>query len=358
MISHVSLYNYRNLNTQVPISDLGNVLIDTNGAGKSNFLESIYLSISGTPYRDFSTIAETVGPSDTFARVQLTFDNTQLQIVTQSSPQTTRRFSVNGKQRIWSTLIGKFPGILFAPQSVDIVNSEPSLRRRDLDQFLSIVDKDYATNIQKYQKLLRNRNAVLKNVRENKSNITELDYWTQELLLTGIKIFQSRIDFFEHIKPYMSNIWMELISGLQNPFTIIYKPHSDLEIDTYVTRLQQKYVDNQNKEIAAGQTLYGPHKDDYILMIGDKNLRYFGSRGQQRLGALIWKLAQRDYTQNISDHHVLLLLDDIMSELDSVHRTLVGDFLLNNELQFILTGADENDIPVELLRRAKRLKLR
>ncbi len=126
----------------------------------------------------------------------------------------------------------------------------------------------------------------------------------------------------------------------------------------YFEALGQKYAQNQEKEIVVGQTLYGPHKDDYVLSLNGKDLRYLGSRGEQRLAVLAWKLSQHEYLYKMREKNAILLIDDVMSELDVAHRQKVADVIsADDRYQVIVTSADIGDVPDSIVASANRLTL-
>jgi len=382
MFSSLTLKNYRNL-SDLTLTDLtSNVVISgANGQGKSNVLEAIYLTTTGRSFRPMTAITEVIGDSGDFAKVELMTDSGEhLEMITAlSKNRLSRKYILNTKQRSIGSIASRFPVLLFAPHSVDLVSNEPQVRRDDLDTFLVALSNDYRASFNRYQKVLKNRNALLKAIREQKAGRAELAYWTDELSKLAEKIYTARLKFFVDIAPFLKNAATQLYGGdFIDNFVIHYIPASvggsvenggnveemdDQEKKNslhgeYGEILREKFFNNIEKEIIVGKTLYGPHKDDYELMLASRNLRYQGSRGQQRLGALLLKLAEWEFMNTSTGKQAIFLIDDLMSELDPELREETAEFLISAPFQFILTTADKREIPEILLKNSVEIEFK
>jgi DNA replication and repair protein RecF len=299
MFVTVSLQNYRNIK-ELSLKDLGSniVISGSNGQGKSNLLEAIFLSTTGRSFRPMNNLSETIGVEGEFNRIELISKNEDIleMIVSLHDSRLSRKYTLNTKKRSIGTITSKFPVLLFAPHSVDLVSNEPGTRRDDLDSFLVSLSTDYRHAYERYIKVLKNRNALLKAIREQKATRAELGYWTEELINLAGKIYEYRDSFFTAIRPFISQAASKLYSKKsEKDFSIKYIPASVGEIrdgiqditydndqkEKYINVLSNKFADNLEKEIIVGKTLYGPHKDDYELTLKGRNLRYQGSIGQQ-----------------------------------------------------------------------------
>jgi len=376
MFVSLTLKNYRNLSDLTLTGLTSNVVISgANGQGKSNILEAIYLATTGRSFRPMNALTEVIGDNGDFAKVELITDGGEaLEMITAlSKSRISRKYILNTKQRSVGIISSRFPVLLFAPHSVDLVSNEPQVRRDDLDTFLSALNSDYRASFNRYQKVLKNRNALLKAIREKKAGRTELLYWTDELLKLAEKIYIARLKFFVDIRPFLKNAATQLYGGdFVDNFAIHYIPASvggDVENrgnteekgdqenrnslhGEYGDILREKFSSNIEKEIIVGKTLYGPHKDDYELLLASRNLRYQGSRGQQRLGALLLKLAEWEFMHTMTGKQALFLIDDLMSELDPIHREETAEFLISAPFQFLLTTADKREIPKILINKS------
>ena len=184
MLKSITLKNYRNLKTlKTDFSEQGNLIIAPNGSGKTNFLEAIHYSLFGNSFKPLNTSIELIGPEETFAKASTKWDLDNLEVTISNINNTlTRRFLLNKKKFPISKISSKFPLILFAPTTVDLVAGEPQLRRDDMDHYLSVSIPGYKESLSKYKIILRNRNAVLKGIREGKLKRNLLDYWNDEIV--------------------------------------------------------------------------------------------------------------------------------------------------------------------------------
>ena len=349
MLKSITLKNYRNLkNIKTDFSEQGNLIIAPNGSGKTNFLEAIHYSLFGSSFKPLNTSIELIGPEETFAKASTKWDLDHLEVTVSNINDTlTRKFVLNKKKFPISKISSKFPLILFAPTTVDLVAGEPHLRRDDMDHYLSVSIPGYKENLSKYKIILRNRNAVLKGIREGKLKRNLLDYWNDEITKLSEILFKLRNHYFVEILPFFHKAKEILYKDVEKDFQISadYTPNQKFEENNYAESLKKKFEENIEKEIIVGKTLYGIHKDDFTISLNSENLRFKGSRGQQRIGALILKMAQiLNYFEKYKKFP-LLVLDDIMSELDQANRQKVGQYILENKIQFILTTADKMEIP-------------
>lgn len=363
MLENIQLINYRNIPTfDDSLAETSNVIIAPNSSGKTNFLESIYYSTLGNSFKPIQFVNELIGTERDFTRISTSWSSSNLEVVVSKiNDKFYKKFSIDQKKVPVSKVIGKYPVLIFAPNSVDLVSGEPSLRRTDLDDYLGLLDREYQQHIDRYFNLLKNRNALIKVIRERRSNGSELKYWTSELVKSAAIIFRKRKDFFIAISNTVSKTVEEMEIFLKDSYylelSLHYTPNIDCDPDEFSNILMQKFDENSEKEIAAGKTLYGIHKDDYKFLHGDQNLRYFGSRGQQRLATFLIKISQMTYYFNKFETYPLFLIDDLMSELDNTNRKKVAQYLSNQEFQFVLTSAEELEIPEILLDTSKQLFL-
>jgi DNA replication and repair protein RecF len=358
MLEQVELTNYRNLSVAKTLARC-NLIVEPNSTGKSNFLESIYFSNFAHTFRPITDLSELIGNQGPFARITLQWsDMPDLKVIISQSPRLERKFELSGKRKKLSEIISRHNILLFAPTTIDLVAGEPAVRRTDLDDYLSIFNPEYFAAWSSYQLVLKNRNAVLKMLNDGRSAAAELDYFTSQLIALAGKVYNFRQEFFAQIVPFISDIGSSLFSIPRGELDVNYVPNlQHLAGEDFVTALTEKFSLNRAKEIAVGKTLYGVHKDDYVFYLRGSDLRYRGSRGQQRLGGLTFKLAQIKLLSAHNQKPTLLLLDDLMSELDQKHRDTCADYLLASDYQFILSAAELGDVPQQLIQGCQRLEL-
>ncbi len=319
------LHSRKHLDFSTPTT----ILVGDNASGKTAVLEAIYLLSSGSSFRAKLT-SELISFSSEFARVAANITNsdseqTQLQILftrgeLQGKKVSSRTFFVNDVKRQRRRLTSFLSSVLFRPEDMRLVEGSPARRRGFLDAVLSQVSQEYERAVRAYEQALRRRNKLLVQVRAGEQPRTSLNYWTQTLLKHGEVIQEARRQFFSHTASVSFPLHLQAV----------YAPSI-----VSIAR-QTEYAD---REIAAGHTLIGPHKDDFRveleLELEQRDIAVYGSRGQQRLAVLWLKLCERSYLQSKLDAMPLLLLDDIWSELDDNSRALVEQIL--PEQQAIIT---------------------
>ncbi len=341
---HLKLTNYRNYsNLDIELDGRPTILLGNNAAGKSNFLESIYL-LSTTKSPRVEVESELIKKGGSFARVEGVAkegeEETTLSvtILGESEGQSAgKRVTVNGVPRRVVDFIGQLPAVLFSPSDIGMVTGSPSLRRWQIDLGLAQIDREYKRALTLYEQFLTARNRVLKRVKEREAQPDELDYWTEELIKHGQVISAKRQQFFEFMN--------SLKGGLGN-FRFEYKQS---QID------KERLEHYRHREIAAASTLIGPHRDDFHFFEGDRNLAHFGSRGEQRIATLAFKLAQLEYMSQALGKRPILLLDDVFSELDATHRAYV--VLMVHKQQTLMATVELENIPQSFLDQARILKV-
>ncbi len=362
MLNNITLYNYRNIEkARISLHDKVNTLIAKNGYGKTNLIESIYYSIFRTSFRPLKSYTEIIGNKDISTKIELEWDSNDIVIILNSEPKQIRKTLLNSKRGVKKEILSKFALILFAPHSVDLVNGEPKIRRDDFDSFLLLVEPKYETLLKQYTTVLKNRNAVIKAIKDGFSKKNELHFWTDKIIDLSSQLSEIRENYINKLNTIVPSLSQELYHDVLD-LHIIYHPNVDVsENNSFYESYAAKYIENEKKELIIGKTMYGAHKDDYSFLFSTKeqelDLKFHGSRGQQRIGSFLFKMGQSQILENEHDIKVLLLLDDIMSELDSTHRENIAKLLLQKENQLLITGADRNEIPKILLDNSNSISL-
>lgn len=325
------------------------VVIGPNTAGKTNLSEAIHLLLTGKSFRTSSDM-DMIAFGQDIARVQGLLvqnnDKTKLEVVI-ARPQATggrfsKKFFVNGVAKTRSHAIGLLPLVLFRPEELEIIIDGPSLRRDFLDRALEQTDKTYEQAKRIYDRSLRQRNALLRQVKETgRRNDEHFTYWDNLLITHGQIITEKRKTFLDFINKTSKTIFQ--LQTMYDASTI-----SRERLDQY-----------KDAEAGAGVTLVGPHRDDFFVTMkinnDDKNMQHFASRGQQRLAVLQLKMLEITYILQQTGQKPLLILDDIFSELDSMHIQLVLDNV--QESQGILTTTHKEFIPKAILAKATVIEL-
>lgn len=314
-VNYIKLKNYRNYkDAQIAFEDGVNFVVGDNAQGKTNLLESIYVCAMGKSYKTIKDKLLINFDSDT-AQLGINFSTIagNKTIDVSLSSQTKKTVKINNIPITHLTqLIGCLNVVWFSPDELKLVKEAPEDRRRFLDISISQFDKNYMFNLIKYEQILKQRNCVLKSYQSKETKIEQLNIWTQQLVDTAEKIIKSRILFINKLNNY-SNIIHKKIKDSEN---LIVKYSFDCDIYNIKTFLLQEFNNNVEKELEFQHTLFGPHRDDIIFLINNKDTKYFASQGQQRTIALSLKLALMEIIKEYNKEYPVLLLDDVLSELD------------------------------------------
>lgn len=332
-LTGLDLISFRNyLNQSFTFSPGITLILGPNATGKTNILEALMLLSTGDSFRAKKTdeligwgseLAHVVGHINQDPPLDLRLTLTRGEFQGKKTPK--RRFIVNDISRRKKDFAGNLPAISFRPEDLRLVEGSPPRRRAYLDTVLTQTDSEYARSLSAYEKGLRHRNRLLTQIREGEAPVSALTFWDQLLLKNGDYLLNAR----RHLANYLNQTpaWGEAR-------LLDYRPS---------VLSAEKLEKNRPREIAAGHTLSGPHKDDFGVLSGSlgdnhegRDLALYGSRGEQRLAVLWLKLSELSY---LSDHHQqrpLLLLDDIFSELDQAHSRLVLKLL--GKQQTIITS--------------------
>ncbi|MDE2686198.1 MAG: DNA replication/repair protein RecF [Chloroflexota bacterium] len=367
----MSLTNFRNYERLELDLQPGMTLFQgENGAGKSNLIESQYmLAVARSPRAstDGELIRRTNGASEFYtqvaANVQRQDDVVNLQInfrstmsgasasATQPALSTQKYFRVNGAPRRASALIGHLNAVMFSADDLDLVYGSPSVRRRYLNILISQIDNEYLRTVQRYERVVRQRNSLLKQIREGASQVGELAFWDDQLVAEGSRIMAQRIDTVNALSDGAMPIYANLSSGSER-LTVEYQPNVELPSDSAAASaiadvLRTQLAERQRQELARGITVTGPHRDDVALALDGLDAAGFASRGQSRTAVLALKLAEGAYLKSKRGQEPVLLLDDVLSELDAVRREQVLGLAAQYH-QTLITTADADAIAAQL----------
>lgn len=334
MIQKIHLSNFRNFaNKAFSFSNKITIIVGPNASGKTNLLESLFLLSTGKSFKA-RIEEEMINYDEDLARVKGAFGEISLEVLLTRGEINEERIPrkkllVNGVPRRVIDFAGNFKTVFFGPQDLDLVTQSPSLRRKFLDNVLSQVDREYHRAILSYEKGLRQRNRLLWQIREDPSagsGRTRLLFWDKLLIKNG--------DYISVKREELINFVNSTPTFFGQKFTLVYDKSAISE-----SRLEQY----KNEEVAAGTTLVGPHRDDFIFFENQRELAKYGSRGEQRMAVLWLKLAELFFVENKTEERPTLLLDDIFSELDHPHREVVMKIVNPGAVgagQTIITTAD------------------
>lgn len=337
IIKSIELTNFRNYESLSLEFDKGtNILYGDNAQGKTNVLEAIYLS-SITKSHKGSKDQDIIrfGESEAHLRTYLEKDGDTYKVDMHLRKSGSKVIAVNGqKLKKAAGLLGLLNVVFFSPEDLSIIKNGPSERRRFIDMELCQLDSFYLYNLNNYNKIVNQRNKLLKDIYTNYSLKETLDIWDSQLISYGSKIIERRIAFINQLNEIIYDIHKKL-SGDKEEILIKYEPN--VLIEEFENKLKQ----NQEKDIKLKMTTVGPHRDDICIDVNGIDIRKFGSQGQQRTAALSLKLSEIELVKKITKDTPVLLLDDVLSELDSNRHKYLLDSIGNIQTIITCTGLDD-----------------
>ncbi len=337
IIKSVELLNFRNYRELALSFDKGtNILFGDNAQGKTNILEAAYMSGTTKSHkgsRDKEMIR--FGESEAHIRTIVEKQGKEYRIDMHLRQNRSKGIAVNKiPMKKASELFGILNIVFFSPEDLNIIKNGPAERRRFLDAELCQLDKIYLSDLSDYNKILNQRNKLLKDMIYRPELADTLPIWNQQLVETGKRIVKRRRHFVQELSKIVRDIHYR-ISGEKEEMQLIYEP--SVSEDLFEAELER--FDGRDRKLCL--TSVGPHRDDLLFSVRDVDIRKFGSQGQQRTAALSLKLSEIELVKKLIHDTPVLLLDDVLSELDSGRQ----NYLLNNiyDTQTIITctGLDE-----------------
>ena len=337
ILKSVALSHFRNYRDLYLEFDQGtNILYGDNAQGKTNVLESVY--VSGTTRSHKGSKDKELrqcGQEEAHIRTMVERKGKPYQIDMHLKKNRSKGIAINKIPiRKASELFGILNIVFFSPEDLNIIKNGPSERRRFLDFELCQLDKIYMFHLTNYNKILSQRNKLLKDVNFRPELKDTLPVWDAQLVSYGTKIIAARKEFITQLNEIIYGMHKK-ISGGKEELLVSYEP------DVEEGQLEVELLRNQEKDLKFGMTSVGPHRDDMCFLIHGIDIRRFGSQGQQRSCALSLKLSEIELVKSSIQDTPVLILDDVLSELDSSRQ----NFLLNSihDIQTIITctGLDE-----------------
>ncbi len=354
-LKKLKLNNFRNYSkVNITLTKGINIIYGKNAQGKTNLLESIYVLGLTKSHRSFIDDS-LININNNYLTIEGIVNNNKID----------NKFNIyiDNKSKILkynesvikkvSQYISKINIIIFYPDDLELIKNSPQLRRKYINLELSQLYSNYYILISEYEKVLKIRNEYLKKMNKNQSiNKTYIDVITGYLIDKSIIIYKLRNKFINRINEYCSNIY-ENIMNLKG-FKIIYKPSIEIDFNNPNLKeyLKEEYDKKLDYDIKLCSTSIGPHKDDIEFYLEDKNLKYYGSQGQQRVAVLALKLSEIELFKKYKETTPILLLDDIFSELDDIKKNNLLKYI-NHDIQTIITTTDLNNLDKKLIKKSK-----
>lgn len=331
VIKSIELADYRNYESLTMQFDRGtNILYGDNAQGKTNILEAIFVAATTKSHRG-SKDREIIhfDKEEAHIRTYLEKEGVETRIDMHLRKSKSKGIAIDGQKiKKAADLLGLCNVVFFSPEDLGIIKNGPSERRRFVDMELCQLDSFYLYNLNHFNKIVNQRNKLLKDMYMNADLKETLSIWDMQLVSFGRKIIERRKLFVEQLNEIIYEIHKKL-SGDKEELLIKYEP--DVEIEEFENKLRL----NQDRDIKSKMTSVGPHRDDFSFYVGNVDIRKYGSQGQQRTAALSLKLSEIELVKKIAKDTPVLLLDDVLSELDSNRQ----NYLLNSigDIQTIIT---------------------
>lgn len=391
-IEHLSLQNFRNYARLEITLPEGPILVHgANAQGKTSLLEAIYyLATSRSPYATsdrqlinwnagqdllpFARIsAEVVGANRVFNRIEITLTEANGGL---NGARLNKEVRVNGVSRRVMDLIGQINVVMFLPQDMALVEGSPSERRRYMNVTLCQTDLDYCQALATFDKVLTQRNALLRRIAEHEGSPDELGYWDEQLTESGAVLVAGRQRLLRDLEVKARKVHRDL-SGGEEDLELRYQPgfmptannsgqlsfdvlgldlNRQLDAATIADQFRERLSEMLDEEIARGMTLIGPQRDELRLMVNGRDLGLYGSRGQTRTAVMALKLAEMEWMRDVVGEWPILLLDEVIAELDSARRAYLLD-RIDGANQALLTTTEPDIFTPEFLRRATRWQI-
>ncbi len=357
-INYLQLKNFRNyIDLELLLENKINIFLGNNAQGKTNIVEALYFLALAKSHRT-SKEKELIKWGNSFSLVKGTIKNEigdkRLEILLN---QKGKKVKVNNlEKRKISEYIGNLNIVIFSPEDLNLIKGSPHFRRRFLDIEIGQINPTYLYHLSKYQKIIFQRNNLLKDFNsETKNKEQLLEVWNIQLIKHGAKIILKRLDFIKQLERWVEEIHYK-ISNKKEMIKIEYKSTvlidknsmSESEIiEQYFNHLKK----NTKQEKLRGMTLIGPHRDDLDFYINMVNLQVYGSQGQQRSAALSLKLAEVELINEIIGEYPILLLDDVLSELDHFRQTHLIN-TIEKKVQTMITTTSIINIDIKTIQKS------
>ena len=339
-IKHIELKNFRNYeHLDLSFDKNINFIVGNNAQGKTNLVESIFMSSIGKSFRT-SKDSEMIKFDEDFCTIKTIakkeFSDTEVEIILKKDAGKFIKVDGISASRT-SDILDNIYIVIFSPEDLRIVKDEPEKRRKFTDRELSIIRPSYYDALSSYKKVLIQRNMYLK---EKKIDFSVLDIWNMQLAKYGSKIISMREDFIKKVGCISNKIHYNITNGKEN-LILEYDPNIKNQ-ENLEEKIYEELKKSEENDFRLRTTTRGPHRDDIQFYIDGINVRNFGSQGQQRTAALSLKLAELDLIKEETGENAILLLDDVMSELDPIRQ----EFLIKSlsDTQLFITSTEITEI--------------
>ncbi|MDB5096060.1 MAG: recF [Cyanobacteria bacterium RYN_339] len=354
-LERLELLDFRNYTAlEVDFTATRVIFLGDNAQGKTNLLEAIGLLATGhspTASKDLDLIRWGQPQAIIRSRVQRSLTDMAVDMLIRANGRRAVRINGIGQKRL-ADLFGKLLVVLFRSEDLQLVKGGPAGRRDYLDTMLVQLASSHYQHLHDFNRVLTQRNSLLRNIGEGHAPASRLEDWNEQLITHAVSIWRKRVALVKALAPAVA-MWHGRIAQGKEALAIRYVPSVDLgDVEAaWPEHIEKALVELQHREIARGQTLVGPHRDDLEIFIDGRPARQFGSQGQQRTVVLALKLAELDHVRETAGEAPLLLLDDVLAELD-VRRQNALLASIGDDVQTFVTSTHLNDFSAAWLEQA------
>ena len=344
-VTEISLTDWRNFAAvQLKFDDAINIFLGLNAQGKTNLLEAInFASLGrGRAVKDAEFVRW--GQSSALLRMKFFARNVEHILAIEISPNKRRRILFDANALKPRELVGKLNSVLFSPEDLFMFKGSPVARRKFLDAEISQASPVYFANLSRYNRLVDQRNNLLKKIRDGFARADELDLWDEQLADVAEKVLAKRLAAVDKLN-FLANLMQRRISAHKENLSVVYEVHGQDASNNLTENFLEALRSRRFVDIKRGSTTLGAHLDDLNFFVNGHELKLFGSQGQMRTAALALKLSELQFIKSETGEYPLLLLDDVMSELDASRREMLLDFLRREKIQTLITATDRAYFP-------------
>ena len=361
IVEKIKYKGFRNIEEQTLTFDNGvNILYGENAQGKTNALEGIFLFAHGKSFRTQNDRDMVAFNAKNTSLEMLYSENERKRELSFELFKTKRRIcKINKAPARLSEIIGLFRAVLFCPDHLSIVKEGPANRRSFLNSAICQLKPLYLKSLQKYNKIIEQRNILIKKSEDNPKRYKDLiDIYSEELAKEAAFIYLTRRDYVKMLSSIVTDFLTEM-SGKEKVFLKYKNSIRDCEISEK-REIEKLYYElfckDREREIILGSTLHGIHRDDIEIYIDERDARLYASQGQQRSIALAMKLAEGEISKNETGKYPVFLFDDVLSELDHKRQKFVLENL--NSKQVIITSCDISGFSKDMLNSSKIINVK
>jgi DNA replication and repair protein RecF len=337
-ITNLKIKNFRNYpSLDLDITSDMVVLSGPNAVGKTNLMESIYFGSLFKSFRDDAEFIFLQGSNQAEIKIELERNEQEhlLEVFLEQRDRIYANFKIDGVKKKRKEAQGYLKVVIFEPTDVDLFTQMPEARRKYMNMVLSQKSVEYMDNLANYKKILTQKNRLLQDIKAGKANSGGLQSWNDQLVDIGSRIIMERKNFINFLNQNISEVYAG-ISQFQRTIDVIYETLPGDTVEEIKVEFETALEKLGNREMAAGTSLIGPHRDDFDLKSEGIYLVSFSSRGEQRSQVLALKILELEYLNQEGDTPILLL-DDVLSELDDTRRTFLLKYLQGKFQTFITT---------------------